>query len=137
MSKKITWCADFNVGHDVLNQQHMRLALLNNELADAVEMKGRDGDVYFHEILNEISELARAHFSLEETLLARYGYPDLEQHKEMHFEFQCRLIDIVSTATFGSVDKHALQRFLGEWWNDHILTEDRKYADFLQRAMQR
>lgn len=129
--QRIVWDESFSVGNLLIDNQHRRLLGFCNALAECVESSGPESDFRFHEILNDLAVYAREHFTTEEKLLERLAYPELEQQRQDHFRYEEKVTEILSSATFGKLEKVALYRFLSEWWSQHILVGDMAYRDFL------
>ena len=134
MSEKIIWNEGFSVGNQLIDSQHQRLLGLCNALADCVDLSGLDSDFHFHEILNELAAYAREHFVTEEKLLEKLNYPELETQRQDHFRYEEKVTDILSSATFGKLEKKELFAFLRDWWCHHILVGDMAYRNFLLHA---
>jgi len=83
------------------------------------------------ETLSFLLEYAKTHFKSEETLMKRFKYPDLKAHQNKHLGFYRRLLGIIQRLDDDTYDLEIdFLRFLKDWFIDHILTEDKKYAAF-------
>lgn len=133
MPNKLNWDASYSVGNHMLDLQHKRLLALCNALADCIATDGFESDQQFHEILNDLANYAREHFTAEEQLLRRRQFPELATQIKDHADYQDKVTEILASATFGKLEKIALHEFLSHWWNDHILIHDMAYKAFLQR----
>jgi len=126
------WQPRYSVGNYELDNQHKKILSLCRQSIDGIDDNSREGIVSFHLILNDLAEYADRHFKTEEALLAASGYPLSAQHIEEHLEYRCKLTELLFDATSGRVDKDSLQRYLAEWWYQHILTSDMQYAKFIR-----
>jgi len=122
---------DFNkykIGIELSDKHHKNLIDIVNELFDTLT-KGADSETILF-FIKRLNTYANAHFKAEEDLMLDYKYPDLLSHKVIHKKFIDKLELIAQRAKNESVGKE-LVTFLVTWLIDHILKEDKKYADFI------
>jgi hemerythrin len=124
------WKDSFRTGIDHLDQQHRQFFYLLNELALTIEQR-RETEV-LDLVLRELDRYVRVHFSSEEKLMEGIGFPDLPRHLGEHeyFTAQIRTFQERHDRGDAQVGRSALE-FMRDWFTNHILAEDRKYADFL------
>ncbi len=127
MSVTFEWSAEFSVGIPEIDEQHMMLFSLLNQLGAAIHEK--HGSSACTRILDELVEYTRLHFALEESLMRLSGYPGLEAHKRLHRD----LIDDVGVLRAKVQQGKAaisfeLMQFLRRWLTRHILQSDQEYA---------
>lgn len=112
-----------------LDQSHDELAELLQKLRDPV-----DGNMSIPAIANnfcQLIELATRHFQEEERYLARIGFPDTLRHEEMHDQILSKAADMCESLLSGELTEiELLRRRAVKIFEDHLLTEDRKIADF-------
>jgi hemerythrin len=131
MPNRVQWTPDYSAGNETLDDQHRKLLEQCNTLADYVSDADPASDLKFREIFDGLMALAREHFSTEEALLARCGYPLLDEHKDERDEFEYLAADIITTENFEKIE---LQRFLALWWVGHIMGSGKKYRAFLEQS---
>lgn len=134
MTTDILWDSSFSVGHAVLDNQHKKLLRLCNELSACVESNSGDADSTFHGILHELTAYAREHFSTEEAILKKHGYPQLAEQESHHTGFIEKITEILEQASEGILNKAGALMFLSRWWTEHILVSDMQYRPFLEGA---
>jgi len=129
--KAFKWCADRSVGIDEIDDDHRRLIMFLDNLFTAC-FAGQ-GPQVLKKILGELMQYTRQHFSHEEDVMRRIGYPDLEDHRSMHAELVTELDDIIEQ--FEISNSHELSnktlQFLEDWLTHHILIEDKKIGKFI------
>ena len=81
----LEWNADLSVSVPVFDSQHSRLIDLINELHSS--MTAGKGRLVIQKILDELVEYTRYHFTLEESALKKYDYPQLQEHIRLHEGF--------------------------------------------------
>jgi hemerythrin len=129
--EKICWKEEYSVGVEKFDRQHQHLFEIVNKLAGRTNSP-EDSELV-SEILSEMANYAREHFTDEETLMQAYDYPEIELHKKQHTYF----IDTTAELTIGFInDKQSagdeIAEFLSLWWTTHILKWDMKYKDFFK-----
>lgn len=129
--QKIVWNDEFSVGVRKMDIQHQRIIRIYNTLVDKTQAHPRSDTV--SKILEELVEYASEHFKCEEQLLAEYDHPDLEQQKAEHRGFRKQAGEFCELAL---ADDEEMTRnlliYLHDWWTDHILCKDKKYAALLE-----
>ena len=118
------------VGVQAMDDQHEILMDTLNQLRQQLG-HGRSGAELNGQI-SRLIEFADMHFSCEESLLRRHGFPGLKEHSEAHQ----KLLDLVRRAVerAGRGDDTALQQALsylrGEYMQ-HVNGLDRQYAEWM------
>lgn len=130
----IEWSEKFLTGVKEADEQHRKLVELINELYKAMKQgKGRE---VLDKILDELVKYADYHFSTEETLMSKYGFPELAAHKKEHENFKVKIKEFLEKKAKGEVTLSIeVMNFLKEWLVKHIMGTDKKYGPFLQQKM--
>ena len=132
---KMIWNEAMKVGVEELDEDHIKLVALLNEVADAIATsQGRDT---VNEILGRLMESMKAHFAREEDFLVKSGYPGAAEHQSEHdqilrtaLELQARFrndgspmisVELVST--------------LQSWLGNHIQGADMQYGPRLNTTV--
>lgn len=130
-ARTIEWKASMEVGNPMVDNDHRVLLALVNQISTP-ETRGDPIAVEF--VLDELLGYTARHFAREEGLMARAGYPDLEDHRATHKamisevrQLQGRLV------AFSPRLGDDLHRFLANWLMQHILVEDRLYIPYVCR----
>jgi hemerythrin-like metal-binding protein len=130
MPNRVPWNAGYCVGNETLDAQHRAILDQCNFLADCIVAADPENDLKFDRSLQQLMALAGEHFSTEAALLTQCAYPQLEEHKNEHDEFDYLANEIITTKNFEKVE---LQRFLSLWWLGHIVGTGKKYRSFLEK----
>ena len=124
------WTEDLSVKIESVDAQHKRLLTIINNLYDAMQV-GKANDV-MRKILADLATYTHEHFSYEERLFSQHAYPGAAGHQKSHailidqlkeLQDQLQRRQLVSIKTFS---------FLKKWLTEHIMKEDRQYAEFLR-----
>ncbi len=128
------WSDRLLTGVREADEQHKRLVVLVNELYDA--MKQGKGKEVIDKALDELVKYAGYHFSTEETLMTKYGFPELASHKQEHENFKAKIKEFLNKKAKGEITLSVeVMAFLKEWLIKHIMGTDKKYGAFLQQKM--
>jgi len=124
------WDKNYILGVSMIDRDHEHLFTLVNDFHNVFFERHERKDIA--RVLNALIQYSEAHFRREEELMASEEYPGLPAHQELHI----KLIE----AVFQLQDQFENQRialdnnvvkFLRDWLGDHIVHDDRKFADFL------
>lgn len=128
MSVFIKWNREYSVQDGLLDDQHKKIYELINQLHAA--LKDREADHQLTQrIMKQLTEYTLKHFSAEERLMAKYGYPKLNDHKELHQQMSRRTRELSrQVMNTNSDDAHEILMFLKNWWQQHILKQDMQYV---------
>jgi hemerythrin len=125
------WDIKYSVQIPWVDGQHKKIISAINRLAEAME-DGRTGQMIAG-ILEDLADYSRTHFSAEEAMLVRYGYPALTEHRQQHEAYIVKIQEFKNRLR-GGEEQLSLKilDFLKQWLSAHILVEDMKYIAFLQ-----
>lgn len=136
----ITWCDDWLLGIEALDEQHKALADCINKLVvecaqaepatpeSALKRRERLAQQF-----NALYTTTKKHFSFEEALMRDEGYPSYATHAREHIMLIAELKDtLVNGLTDGycNLNPDALKA-LKSWLIAHVSSSDREFADFL------
>lgn len=120
----------YNVGIKQFDNEHQQLVKMINMLYLTTENSEEDR-VAQKLVISLLVKFARTHFDGEETYMRHHQYPDLDKHHQCHRVIYTQLLDLERRfeMSTGPVSNHAYQ-FLLNWLDEHILTEDKLYAEY-------
>jgi len=126
----IEWTEEFSVGIDEIDMQHRKWISIVNELHDSImETRGADS---LKELIGEMEDYTDFHFSAEEEMLQKAGWPELDRHKRIHFSFKQQVTQLKRDISSGEmVLRSQVMSVIKNWLTDHILKEDREYSEFI------
>lgn len=128
------WSDKLETGVKEADDQHKKLVGLINDLYDAMKQgKGRE---VIDKVLDELVKYAWYHFTTEETLMSKYGYPELQAHKREHEAFKAKIKEFLEKKAKGEITLSVeVISFLKDWLVKHIMGTDKKYGPFLIEKM--
>jgi hemerythrin len=115
----IAWRDQFQVGIAQVDAEHKRLFSLVKSLCLETA----------NETVEELLEYVVLHFTHEQELMERSGYPAFDQHLKLHEDFGAHVADFLGSGDAWSEERvQELRRFLNRWLIGHILTHDLRFG---------
>lgn len=127
----IEWTESLEIGDGRIDAQHKELLDLVNAF-QAKRLAGHDTSV-LRRALDEIVLFTRYHFYCEESLMDEVGFPGLATHRDLHAVLRGILTRLGKDLDSGRYSAAEIEDFLVPWVMDHMVDEDRKIRDFLNR----
>jgi hemerythrin len=124
------WQAAYSVGVLSIDEQHRALIEIINRLHEVMRRGGAADEL--KGVLNELVTYTRYHFSHEEQMMERCGYPELAEHKRIHSALvgQVEAFQAELAVGRGAVSLQ-LMTFLKDWLAKHILETDMRYRSHM------
>jgi hemerythrin len=130
---RFEWKDDYSVGHPGIDADHQGLFQLIRELEEADMTDGLLG-----QILARLEDYAKVHFTREEGLMKRGGFPDFDAHVKQHRIFEEWLKTVKTTYRRASESPFQVgdlvNAFLENWLVKHIMEEDMAYREFVAKV---
>jgi hemerythrin len=134
LMKDLVWNYVFSVGIDEIDEDHHRLIDLFNILNHSVT--AGDGPEYLAAVLEELINCTVWHFSHEERLMLKYGYPGYAEHREEHQDLIASVRELQQAILkAGKLVATEDLEFLEHWLTGHILATDMKLGSYLAETM--
>ena len=129
----LEWSEEFSVGVDQLDEEHITLFALFNDVCAAVE-EGRPHQET-ETLLRALLDETREHFASEERLIAATGFPGFTEHANHHRELSAVLREYIAKFEREDCgDSASLIGFLRQWLTRHVLYEDHAYGSWMNAA---
>lgn len=129
----LTMSKNLILSHAKIDSDHQKLFDLINQLANA--MKAGEGKQACGAVLNELLSYTKTHFSMEEVLMSRHGYPQTAAHKGEHDKFVKQVQEFKNKFEAGSgVVTIEILTFLRDWLSNHIQKTDKALVGALPAA---
>jgi len=124
------WNDMYSVKVQAMDAQHKRLFEIIRELYTA--MRSGHGKEVVGNVLGRLIDYTVSHFKMEEQLMERHKYPNLEAHRVEHRALTDKVVAFKKSFDAGTTGVTPdLMTFLQHWLTSHILTIDQKYGEFL------
>lgn len=126
------WDPSLNINIKEIDEQHQTIYRLVEDISSAIKHK-KDTSI-LDDLLGQLANYTRIHFSIEESLMRSLHYPGYEQHKKEHEALLDQCMDIRGQIQTGKMARMQLLEFLSAWFSKHILHADKDYSDHFQKA---
>lgn len=128
----LIWDESLSVGIDSIDQEHQKLFRMINDLYEHIGKKSNDELI--SDLIKEMKDYTKHHFSTEETYFRQLNYPEYEAHKKEHDSFVAKVADLEKRFNSGRlIITFEITAFIKDWIKNHIKGTDMKYVDFLKR----
>jgi diguanylate cyclase (GGDEF)-like protein/hemerythrin-like metal-binding protein len=130
VSMRVDWRPEWESGVRLIDEEHRNLIELGNGLLNL--SLAREGSDAILPVLDRLIADIQTHFSDEEGILAKVGYPDLAEHQEIHARLlndarTTRIAFAVNAEDSSSLFRLIVERIL----IDHLLTVDAKFFPYV------
>ena len=91
--------------------------------------------VEFRLIVTELSNYMDYHFSAEEQIMKKHGYPGLNEQIRGHEEFRQKMESFVigiSNTEYATIDEVQLTQMLAGWIKEHLRGDDIRLGAYLR-----
>ncbi len=122
------WKQEHSIGIQEIDDQHKKLIEIIVSIERAIELQRGWREIVYG--LVDLKVYAKRHFEFEEALMRMYGFNEAARHTEEHQYFFTRLAEIESKSIYDLAESELL-KFLRDWLKNHILGEDRGYAEHI------
>ncbi|NQV37076.1 MAG: hemerythrin family protein [Candidatus Marinimicrobia bacterium] len=126
------WDEKYSVGHTKLDDQHKIIFKLISNLSNNLSRQMNTEDIT--RSLSEMTEYFWVHLRYEEDYISKSNFPGYDNHVKLHLLFKKKVMEL-NTAAFAidSSLREEILIFLKDWWKQHILAEDMKYAKYSKK----
>jgi hemerythrin len=134
MAELFEWSDDYSVGVSDIDEQHLELVGLLNQLNNAI--RERRGSAAVRKTLDELVDYTRTHFAVEERMMTEAGYPEHAEHKVHHEALIDQIRALQQKLDSGEAAvTFELLHFLRVWLIRHIAESDKRFgAWYLENA---
>lgn len=130
MKISLEWQDSYNIGIEEIDFQHKYFLKLIKRFALITEETLEEN--YLKRLLREISYYAVFHFCSEENMMINEDYPSLKVHQTLHKDLVSQLESEINNLAYDKSNIINLIAFLANWFLNHTLNEDQKFAQFLR-----
>lgn len=127
----IQWESKYALGFREIDEQHRQFVKMIDELYDAI--KSQRTETKLVEIFKKLDTYIQKHFSTEESLFRKIGYPKTDSHIAEHRNFKEKLESIKRKLNHNEMEiSFELVDFLEDWLVHHLNTVDKLYVKHLK-----
>ncbi len=125
----VKWDAALSVKMDDIDNQHKKLFDLINQVHEA--MSAGKGKEIMGPVMGDLLQYTKDHFSYEEKMLKRIGYPKLAEHHKVHEYLTDQVKQLHDKVVNGKpLSPVSVSNFLKDWLKSHILKVDMHYSKY-------
>ncbi len=128
------WDDKLSVGYATIDGHHKKLVSITQEVFALLEAPEPLYKAKIGKILKKLSDYTVYHFREEESVMAKYDYPCLEEHTKIHKSFVEKLTSALPLIAKGEKEVAIdMYNFLTKWLIEHIAIEDNKWAEYVHK----
>ncbi len=126
------WNDTFNIGIDVIDQQHRQILDYINIL-EQIRVTGDKSKI--KEVLDDLIDYTQSHFTFEESLQEEADYKYRVPHKRVHDLFIKKIESYRDRFQMGHSIEAELHEVLSKWLINHIQHDDADYVGAVKENM--
>jgi len=127
------WTDDWAVGVREIDADHQRLCALAQSMHRAM-LDGRS-KAFVEELLARLLDYTDYHFTHEERLMTRIGYPGMRQHQREHEKLRSEVRAMQARAASGEVTMTIeVMLFLMNWLRQHTVASDQRITAYMKQG---
>ncbi len=132
LRERFKWNVEYQLKNQLLDEEHEGLF---HVALKSLNYHGTNIKTHVKITINELYEYMKTHFVHEEEYLVQIGYPLFEEHRAIHENIIDQMNGFIKKLpTLSIIDfEKKLIEYMDIWLINHILYEDRKIIDFVQR----
>lgn len=121
------WHEKYSVDNEEIDRQHKTLFAIANNLPDEMN------ETIVGKMVPKLYGYVLTHLMEEEDYMVKTGYPGIAEHARIHGRLIVRLNRMVSEGINSNEELIEFKRFVHEWVSNHIIHEDKAFADYLRK----
>jgi hemerythrin len=131
MSEIFKWDEKYSVYDTEIDKQHQQFFNLINKFYTS--MASNQNNEAIKMVVAELKAYALKHFTHEESVMRRKDYPRLASHQKAHKMFSEKITELEDKLKAGKlISTLEISKYLKEWLSNHILLEDKQYANYFK-----
>lgn len=127
------WKPEYAIGDALIDGQHEQLFKLAGDLIEACE--AGHNHVVLGEALDFLAFYTIKHFTDEEALQLRVGFPQYDEHKALHDDFKAVAAGLIAqykqTPLSSAELSDTTQSVIVSWLKNHVINADSKIAKYI------
>jgi len=129
----VSWSDTYATGIELIDNQHMELVKLTNELYMGCMSGKETANAAFKATMSRMVEYVSFHFTTEQKLLELVKYPKYREHKKLHDTLVVNILEAVKEYEKGTkFVPNQFVRTLKDWIFGHIAVFDKGYSLFIR-----
>lgn len=125
------WLPDYAIGVHEVDAEHQALFALAEQLFQGI--LSRQDHAAVRSLLEALIDDTCQHFTNEEQLMERIGYPHYPDHCREHQELRLQVFAMRNRYVAGEIGPVELLQFVIEWLKGHTTTSDRRIGNYMRK----
>ena len=121
------WKPEYNIGINVVDEQHQEIVEVLNRLYAAIEGSERPKG-FLKTLIYDLNKYVVKHFAAEEKLMIESDYPDYKIHSQQHRLFSDAVKKFQQHYETEIIKTEVLANFVKGWFMEHTQYTDRHFA---------
>ncbi len=125
----------FLLDYESLDRDHQRLADIVNQIVQSID---DDEAEKCEGLVSDFVKSSKEHFSNEEALLVKVGYPDVKKHQDHHKSLNTKMdhmIEFAKMAGENQMARDSLRKELVFFLMDDVITMDMDFKNFIEEKV--
>ncbi len=135
----LKWNEKYQTGVKQFDQEHQQLLQRFNDLyTNIFECETLEQECKLTaDVLQDLLDYVKYHFTAEEELMQKYQYPEYEEHRKAHGYFIKEVAALLTKHEGGELAlSFPIFTFVKDWIDNHILIVDKRYSDFFKNKLE-
>lgn len=124
------WKDSLSIGIKSIDEQHITLVAMVNELHDALQSSGQQCPAL--DFVERLKAYALEHFHIEEGYMQAFAYPEFKAHQKEHEDFCAAVQGFETACAQGTASPAEVLAYLKDWLTHHITGVDVQMGRFLE-----
>jgi hemerythrin len=134
----VTWSNSLSCGVKLIDDQHMELVRLVNDLFHHVTGNQNQEHDYFNNVIHELVKYVRVHFATEEKIMQATKFSGYPEHKKAHESFVATVAQNIKDYQDGKrLTLSTFTKYLKDWILSHIAVMDKQYFEYFKKLASR
>jgi hemerythrin len=133
MANPIRWTKECRLGIDDIDSQHRLLYAIAGEIQEIDNPEEQGPEIKY--FIDHVRKYIKEHFEFEEAFMEQIGYPGLNEHRKIHKIIVEEINHTLTSSKNLTAMTQQIDYLMNIWVKDHILIQDRKYAEWYYSNM--
>ncbi len=135
-SKFIQWSKEYSTNLNALDSQHFIWVNLLNKLFSSLKNEKIRKQDNVQNYISLVEDFTHQHFLMEEKIMKKFDYPEIEQHLNEHNIFLKNFKKFQKNLThIKERDIYDLFMIIKDWFLKHEVQNDRKLGNFIKKKL--
>jgi hemerythrin len=123
----------FLLEYEALDRDHQQMADIVNRIVKAID---DDEAEKCADLVTDFVQSTKSHFAKEEALLLKFGYPNVQRHRDHHKSLNTKMehmMEFAKMAGENQMARESLRKELVFFLMDDVITSDMEFKSFIEK----